>query len=262
MTQYQVPAVMAASRVLEHLANDAPDGQTQTELARAVGLSKSSAHNILATLEDLGWVQRDQARLYHLGSRLIGLGAAATRRISIVGLAARRVSGLASEYGLSFAVAQMTPANEAQVVERTYPTTDEHVGIAIGSRYSDHAGALGKAMLALRPPEEAERQIGAATLTAYTPRTITDTGRLCDDIAESRRRGWAASLGELNDNYAVVGFAPSRDPAQQIFLLGLGFPSQLPLDRMTHVGEHLARLAEELNREAGLLPLAASDVNS
>ncbi|ADB52760.1 helix-turn-helix domain-containing protein [Conexibacter woesei] len=79
-SDYTVPAVVSASQVLGHLAEEAPAGATQAELARAIGLSKSTAHNMLRTLEQVGWLERDAARVYHLGARLIGLGAAANRR--------------------------------------------------------------------------------------------------------------------------------------------------------------------------------------
>jgi DNA-binding IclR family transcriptional regulator len=236
---------------------DAPSA-TQTELARSLDLSKSTAHNLLRTLEEIGWVHRDEARVYHLGSSLIALGTAATRRVSVVALAVRRLAGLPSEYGLSFAVAQLTPEGDAQVVERLYPTTDEHVGITVGSRYGDYAGALGKAVLALMPPAEATKAIKKARLESYTPRTIVDRDALVGDVEAVRARGWAASEGELNDNHAVVGFAPSSDPVQQIFLLALGFPSQLPHDLCVSLGERLAEIAAELNRQAGLQPAHAN----
>jgi IclR family acetate operon transcriptional repressor len=258
VSNYTVPAVVSASQVLSYLAEEAAGGATQSEVARAVGLSKSTAHNLLRTLEAVGWVHRDEARVYHLGSRLIGLGAAATRRVSVIGLAVRRMAALPVEHGLSFAVAQLTPDGDAQVVERLYPTTDEHVGVAVGSRYGDHAGALGKAMLALLPREEAARAIARDGLTSYTPRTIVDPAALLADVDEVRARGWAASEGELNDNHAVVGFAASSDPRQQVFLLALGFPSQLPHELTVRLGEELAAIAVELNRQAGLLPPTSS----
>lgn len=252
MTRYLVPAVVSANGILQYLATDAPEGATHSEIAQALGLSKSSAHNLLGTLEEIGWVQRNEARAYLLGSRLIGLGAAATRRISVVGLAVRRLATFAHEYGLSFAVAQLTPEGDAQVVERIYPSSDEHVGIAIGSRYGDFAGALGKAILALESPETARELVEGTELRAFTTRTITDPEALLAEAAEIRGRGWAASEGELNDNRAVVGYSRSSDPAQQVFLLGLGFPSQLPHERVVALGERLAALARELNEEVGL----------
>ncbi|MBS1881564.1 MAG: helix-turn-helix domain-containing protein [Actinobacteria bacterium] len=252
MSEYRVPALLAASRLLNYLADKAPDGATQSELAGGVELSKSSAHNMLATLEDIGWVHRDAARLFRLGPGLIHLGSAATKGGSVVALARDRIGGLAAEYGISFAIARRTVEGDAQVVDRHYPSTDEHVGVRIGARYDGKAGALGKALLALMSEAEAEAVLADQKLVAHTPRTITDSARLLAEADEARQRGWAASEGELNDNYAVVGFAPSKDPTQQIFLLGLGFPSQLDAAQVKRLGKRLAALAVELNHEAGL----------
>ncbi len=256
MNDYRVPAVVSASRLLDLLAQ-APAGATQTELARAVGLSKSSAHNLLVTLEDIGWVQRGSDRTYHLGAALITLGIAATKRESILTLAVPKLADLVDEYGVSFAIARLMPDGVAQIVERLYPTTDEHVGVLIGGRFDQRAGALGKALLALLPPAEAKEALEATNLVPHTPRTITDSASMVTEVETARQRGWAVSDGELNDNHAVVGFSPSKDPNQQIFLLALGFPSQLPAALMEEVGERLARLAIELNRQTGL---SADDV--
>lgn len=252
MAEYRVPAVHSAHRLLEYLAGDQGHGASQTELARACDLSKSTAFALLATLEDLGWVRRDQARRYRLGPTLIGLGGAAARGVNVMGLAAEALAGLPDRLGLSFAVAYLTSDGDAQVAERLYPSVDEHVGVAIGARYGDRAGALGKAVLALHDDDEVRIELDRVPLHAHTERSITDPELLLADVRAARDRGWSASEGELNDNHAVVGFAPSADPRQQVFLLALGFPSQLPPAAVQEVGDELARLARDITRRAGL----------
>src|SRR5579883_2161300 len=72
-----VPAVARAIRLLQALGDGRPEA-TLTELARRVGIHKSTAYGILATLAAEGVVERDPAtRRYRLGRSLAALARAA-----------------------------------------------------------------------------------------------------------------------------------------------------------------------------------------
>ncbi len=126
---YRVPAVVSAVKILGELRRIGEAGATQTELVRATGLSKSSMHNLLSTLEGEGFVSRDaRTSEYRLGPALITLGAAATGQTRLIGIATERLAPLATELQLSFAVAQPVGLYEAVIVERFYPPEGVHVG--------------------------------------------------------------------------------------------------------------------------------------
>lgn len=83
--KYQVPAVVGAIKVLEILSGPAEQGATQTALVEATGLSKSTMHNLLSTLEAHKFVRREEStKTYRLGSALIPLGTAATRQVKLI----------------------------------------------------------------------------------------------------------------------------------------------------------------------------------
>lgn len=73
------PAVDRAARLLAQLAVSRPAGWTLTELARATGLSKSTAHSVLGALVAVEWVVREADGRYRLGPGLVPLGQAAAR---------------------------------------------------------------------------------------------------------------------------------------------------------------------------------------
>ena len=252
MSDYRVPSVSAAIRILHELDLHGDGGATQSELVRSTGVSKSTMHNLLATLEAASFVRRDpRSRSYSLGPALIPLGASASRQTKIVETAVEAVAPLPAEYGLSFAVAQCTPDDHAQVIERFYPPQDVHVGITIGSRFGPLDGALGKVILAAMDHDRVEELIAGAELPAHTNSTITRPRDLLAEVAEVRRRGWAASEQELNENNAVAVPILGSGGEVELILLALGFATQLEGERLAETGELLVRTAAEIMSASG-----------
>jgi DNA-binding IclR family transcriptional regulator/nitroimidazol reductase NimA-like FMN-containing flavoprotein (pyridoxamine 5'-phosphate oxidase superfamily) len=74
-----VPAIERAAAALGALAEVGRAGLALSELARRAGLSKSTAHALLATLVARGFVARGRDGRFRLGPALIALGQAAAR---------------------------------------------------------------------------------------------------------------------------------------------------------------------------------------
>lgn len=249
---YRVPAVVAAVAALDALAALNGAGASLSELARTIGRSKSTVFNLLSTLEGEALVARDPAtRRYHLGARLIPLGSAAAREARPLAMAMERARGLAAETGLSVAVAQTIAGPMAQVVDSATPHSGLHVGITIGDRYGPFDGAIGKSLLAGMDEGDAARLVHESSPRPHTPRTLTDADELLDDVAGVRLRGWAASIGELNENNAVSASVAGPGGAPLLILTVLGFASQLPAERVPEIGERLCALAESVSMETG-----------
>ncbi|MCB0863707.1 MAG: IclR family transcriptional regulator [Solirubrobacterales bacterium] len=250
--KYQVPAVVGAISVLNELSGSGEGGSTQSELVAATGLSKSTMHNLLSTLESHGFVRRDNgSRQYRLGPALIPLGNEATRQVKLVRTTLDRVAPLAAEYGLSFAVAQPIDPDELRIISRFYPP-GVHVGITIGSAYGPMDGALGKILLSSKDEAEATKLIKGRKLPAHTQATITSPESLIEEIIEVRERGWSVSHGEFNENNAVAAGIWGSGGDLELVLLALGFPTQLDGDRLTEIGEVLRRASQEIMATAGV----------
>lgn len=256
--KYQVPAVVGAIRVMHELAASPEPGATQAELVKATGLSKSTMHNLLATLEAHDFVRREQdSRCYRLGPALIPLGTEASRQVQLVRSTIDRIAPLAAKYNLSFAVAQMVTDEECRIIERFYPADDVHVGITVGSGYGPMDGALGKVLLAHMDPARAKRIIKSRRLPAHTDATITTPEALIDEVEQARTRGWAVSAGELNQNHAVVAGVRGKNGNLGLLLLALGFPADLDEERMAEIGQMLSDMAKSIMAEAGVPALPA-----
>jgi DNA-binding IclR family transcriptional regulator len=251
--KYQVPAVVGAISVLNELSGTGESGATQTELVQTTGLSKSTMHNLLSTLESHGFVRRDaNTRQYRLGPALIPLGNEATRQVKMVRSTLDRVAPLATEHRLSFAVAQPVDEQQLRIISRFYPPGDVHVGITVGSSYGPMDGALGKVLLSAMDESDSRRLIKGRKLPAHTHSTITSPESLIDEIDEVRLRGWSVSQGEYNENNAVAAGITGADGELELVLLALGFPTQFDGDRLVEIGALLRNTADEVMASAGV----------
>jgi IclR family acetate operon transcriptional repressor len=251
--RYRVPALVSAAAILDAISRADGEGLTHGELVRDLGLSKSSAHNLLATLVDLGWLRRDpRRRAYRLGGALVRLGAVAAARVDALGLAMERTDALANEHSLTVGVTQMVAPDTVELVKVSYPD-DFHVGVVLGARYGYFDGAVGKVLLAQHDPETARRIVRerGERLPAHTERTLTDPDCLLAEVDAVRQKGYATSIGEYRHNNAVA--VPVRDAGGELaaLLLTIGFPDQLTPEAIPSIGHVLMDVADAVTAECG-----------
>ncbi len=189
----------SAERVLALLASF-EDGRPElsvTDIAASLGVHKSTASRLAATLERSGFLARS-GRRYRLGVEIIRLGTLALRSADIVAAmqpAMEKLSQLTGET-INLAVPAGPDVLNIAEVPSTYILSCS--GGWIGRRTKPHAVANGKVLLAF----------GAipvpASLDRYTEHTITDPAALEAELAAVRRDGYAKAAAELEDGLVAV----------------------------------------------------------
>jgi len=198
LTRRSVPAVARAAGILRALAGRRE--ASLTDLARAVGIYKSTAHGILGTLSAFDLVERDPAtRRYRLGPALVTLGRAAQDPDDLGTLARphlARLSRLSAE-----TVALHTGDGEGSVIVASEESPQRlKVSAPPGFRMPPHAGAVAKVLEAF---DGTPRTLPAA-LPAYTGRSITETDRWQRELDKVRRAGFALDDMEFQDGIRAV----------------------------------------------------------
>ena len=191
----RVQSVQRAAALLRAIS-DTPEPQTAPDLAERCGLNRSTAWRILATLEEEGLVDRDAAtNRYSIGpavARLAAAGAEALPR-----LARPHLEDLARRTGetVSLAVPRGLQLVYVDQVQAPHVMAADWLGRAVPL----HATSTGKALLAWLPEDELEALL-AQPLPRFTASTITDPAKLRRELARVRKRGYAVSRGELEDD--------------------------------------------------------------
>ena len=208
-----IEAADRALQALEELA-DAPGGLGVTDLGRHLGVDKSTAHRLLATLQARGFVRLNaHTQRYALGLRLAGLGAVAVQGVDLTEVARPHLEALRDATGEAASLAVYSEG-EAIFLAKAAAAGALTVNHGAGTRLPVHCSALGKVLLAglLERGEEehVDRALAQRGLARHTPRTITARDDLVRHLQRVRAQGWA-----LDDEEFAAGLrclaAPVRD---------------------------------------------------
>jgi DNA-binding IclR family transcriptional regulator len=182
-----------------------------SELARRLGLHKSTASRLLATLERRGLVEQDEGSgKYRLGLAVIRLAERAERTLDLRTIALPELERLARvtretvtlaivKADACLTVAQVDGPNMVACPDWTGRTTPLH------------CVASGKVLLAAMAERDVLR-IARPGLPARTERTITGLETLLEELARIRRRGFATAFSEWIEgtNGVAVPVADAR----------------------------------------------------
>ncbi len=188
---------------------DSPAEAGVTELARRLGLHKSTASRLLATLQRRGLVEQDdESGKYRLGLAVIRLAGRAEQTLDLAGLAQSELERLArtthETVGLVVADGDLA-RTVAQVDGPSMAARANWTGRATAL----HCTASGKVLLAARAEREVLR-LAKQGLTACTDRTITRLEALIEEMARVRRRGFSTAFSEWEEGCNAVA-APVHD---------------------------------------------------
>ena len=198
---------------------------TVTELARATGLSRTTATRLLASLERHGLVDRPaESERYVLGYELARLGRLADPVGGVVARSGSEMQALARATGETVTLALATPDGELDFVHQVDGVHLIGGRWWVGERFALHASSSGKLLLA--EPSQADRvQPLPDRLERCAPRTLTSRKLLSDELVRIRRDGYAQTVDELEDGLAGISVA-IRDDSQRLFaVLSVSGPS-------------------------------------
>lgn len=177
---------------------------TVAEVARNLGIDRSIASRLLATLQVRQYVTQDPATgRFRLGVRILDLGELYLQNDPVVAAAMPHLQALAT---LTGGTANLFVLLGGQAVRlASYPARP-----MTGIRVPAHCTAAGKVLLAALPLPDLDAVVAQHGLPANTPRSITSRAALDTCLAEVRERGYATDVEERNLGRACLA-APVRD---------------------------------------------------
>ncbi|MDF5757032.1 IclR family transcriptional regulator [Spongiactinospora sp. TRM90649] len=210
-SRYRVQSLDRAVDVLEAIES-ADRGLTVTEVAAAVGASKSAVFATLHTLAERGLVLsqgQGSGRVYRLGFALARLGQHALSQVSLRDAAMPVLTELTERTRMSSRVASLE-AGLAVIVGQVNAPGLLRFDLRMGHRELPHCTGVGKALLAQLPLSRAREVAIASGMPRRTGRTIVDIEELLPELERTRQRGYALDREEDAEGIVCVG-APVWD---------------------------------------------------
>ncbi len=220
-----VAAVLKVFGVLEALVENHQSGLS--ELAQRAMTSKATAHRLLQTMIDMGYVVQDpETEKYGLTLKLFSLGARSLdEQRALMRVADLAMNQLSRATGESINLGILDERDQRVVYIHKY---DSHHALAmkstLGLRNPLHSTSLGKALLAWRPDDEIRQRLARLVLTKIAPRTILDREVFYADLVASRVRGYAEEIEESEAGVRCMA-APIFDHlGRTIAAMSIAFP--------------------------------------
>lgn len=217
------------------------EGVTVKELAKVMGMPRSSAHRMVASLTAVSLLQRDEETgSYVLGSMMAELaGGPAVWRPLLVHCRPH-MDALRDSSGETVAL-HVLHADRRVLLDQS-ESKQEHRWVYSNPRVPMplHAGAAAKMLLALLPENDMKRLIKRDRLVAFTRSTPRDANLISREIARIRMQRYSLSAQEV-----TAGIASVAVPVVS------GAWAGLPLAVMSLTGPSV-RLSEKILR--GFLP--------
>ncbi|QSR25801.1 IclR family transcriptional regulator [Nocardioides aromaticivorans] len=242
-----VPGATVVSRALALLFafDDAHRRLTLSELARRADLPVPTAHRLVGELVAGGALVRRPTGEYVVARRLWQTGLLAPVETGLREIAAPFMNDLhaATRATVHLAVREGT---EVLYLERLSGRASVPVVSTVGSRLPLHATGVGKVLLAHAPEDVVEAAL--ARLARVTPYTITQPGRMREQLERIRHDGYATTVEEMTLGACSVA-VPISAGDRVIGALGIVVPS-LKRDRARLVAA-LQVAAQGIGRSVG-----------
>jgi len=228
-----VQVIARAAAVLRAL-RDHPDGLSLGELARLLGLARSTVQRIVEALDrEQLVIAASPTRGVRLGPALLALAAAA--RFDVAEFARPVLQALARECGETVDLS-LLDGERLVFVDQVAGAQRLRAESGVGVAFPLHASAPGKAMLAALTPTELAVLRPRLRLTALTPATITDWPTLEAELQAVRGCGWAVDQEENAAGICALA-AALRLPGGELAAISIPVPAA----RFGGLREELAR---------------------
>ncbi len=223
---------------------------SQSELAKATGIKKSTVHRIVRFLVDEGYLSSVSGSRYSLGPASIELGRRAIGSFNLRELCRSVLLNISNKTGETVILTALESSCTAvRCVDQIESTrTGLRVFNQIGSIFPLHGGAAAKAVLAFLNPAEID-QFLTTNLEKILPSTITDPNLLSQDLHETKIRGFSISKEESQLGVAGIAAPYFWHNGAPFGSIAIGIPTQRASEEtLLNYGQIVLNAAQEISR--------------
>ena len=219
----RLSSVANAMRLLKAFSDDEFEIGV-SDLARRLGLAKSTVHRLASTLITERLLERSAADgKYRLGLLLFELGSLVRRKMDVSAEARPFLKALMEKTGETVHLGVLDD-HSVLYINRIESRSALRMSFGLGARAPLHCTALGKALLAFQPGPFIEETI-AMGLPRRTANTITGPQAFRQELAAVRARGYAVEDEEIEAGLRSIATVVRNDSGNVIAAIGVAGPA-------------------------------------
>lgn len=238
-------AVDRATSLLIAILNS-PEPPLLSELARELGLPKSTTSRILGALERQGLIRRDRNSAYLGGEVLLKYASAQNQDSALINRMRPVLETLAEKTSESINLA-VPGSDDLKLIDQV---DGKHLLGAtnwIGRNVPYHASALGKVLLAF-----GAASLPAGNLQSKTARTITSRTQLNSELEKVRKAGFAIIDNELENGLVAVAAPVFNHDGKVVAAISISGPdARINREQLIKFGELIIKELKKQNVNNG-----------
>lgn len=206
-----VASVERAFSILE-LLDSSRRGWNISEMSRKLNIPKSTAHVLVSTLDQLGYIrQHHSSRRFHISTKMFGLGRRALNALPLPEVALPHLRWLVQETGFTAHVGILEKRQVVFVQKVDGPGTIKF-DTYIGKCSELHCTGLGKSLVAFQHEESIDALLSNYSYNRFTKNTISSRTAFLAELARVRQLGYS-----MDDEEEELGI---RCIAAPVFSIG------------------------------------------
>jgi DNA-binding IclR family transcriptional regulator len=250
---YQISSLEKGIKVLELLADH--KALTVTEVGGGLETHRAAAHRFLATLRDLGYVEKNEDNKYELTFKMFEIGQQIAGRFEIRQIARRYMQELSKTFKETVNLGLW---NGAEILHLDKIDSSEilRIDAPLGSKTPAYCTALGKAILANLTKEAINDYMKCIRLVPHGPNTILSKKKLRNELEKTRKRGYAVDNEELAQGLRCIAAPVFDHTGQAKYSMSISCPStRLSLGDVDDVQPKIKDMCRQLSIRMGYRPI-------
>ena len=191
-----VAALASGLQILKAFDAEHPR-MTLTEMAGRTDMDRAKARRFLLTLDALGYVRRT-GRHFELTPRVLELGHAFQASNQYRAVIQHYLQDITAEIGESSSLSVLDGTEVVYVVRSAALHRLMGISLSVGTRLPAAYTSMGRVLLAQLSPAQLDALLPEIQLQAHTPKSLTSTEALRDELDSVRQQGYSIVDQELD----------------------------------------------------------------
>lgn len=246
-----IKSVVKAISIIELLVSNGK-AISLTEMARELGMARSTVHGLASTLLDLGYLsQNPETGHYELGTKLYEVGNAVASNWTEKSIAKPYITYLVEKLKETVHMAKLSDG-KVLYIDKYESTHSIRIVTETGLKLPAHCTGVGKVLLAYLSKAELDYILKTNPLEYYTDKTITNRQEFDVELEKIRKQGYATDNQEFVAGLACVAAPIFNHQNTVIAALSISAPvSRMKTDYMEMIKDDLLKACQEISIKLG-----------